>query len=141
MRELPLTRRELQVLADLRVKEAAILVKNREEQGAYYLGGYAVECALKACIAKKTKRHEFPPKRKYVDQVYSHELTSLLILAELKDQLEKDMKRNPALAANWGVVKSWSESSRYISSGLKGKDLYTAIIVGYGVLPWIKQRW
>ena len=95
MRELPLTRRELQVLADLRVKEAAILVKNREEQGGYYLGGYAVECALKACIAKKTKRHEFPPKRKYVDQVYSHELTSLLILAELKHQLEKDMKRNP----------------------------------------------
>ena len=51
------------------------------------------------------------------------------------------MKRNPALAANWGVVKSWSESSRYISSGLKGKDLHTAIIGGDGVLPWIKQRW
>jgi HEPN domain-containing protein len=24
--------------------------------GAYYLAGYAVECALKACIAKKTAR-------------------------------------------------------------------------------------
>jgi len=32
--------------------------------GAYYLAGYAVECALKACIAKGTQRFEFPDKRK-----------------------------------------------------------------------------
>jgi len=32
--------------------------------GAYYLAGYAVECAIKACIAKGTRRYEFPDKRK-----------------------------------------------------------------------------
>ena len=46
MSGLPLTRRDFQVLADLRAEEAAILVRNRKMQGAYYLGGYAVECAL-----------------------------------------------------------------------------------------------
>src|SRR5205823_8800220 len=78
MRERPVTRREFQKLADLRVQEAFVLVQNRRPQGAYYLAGYAVECALKACIAKETKRHEFPPKRKYVQEVYTHILTSLL---------------------------------------------------------------
>jgi len=141
VRERPLTRREFQILADLRAKEAGVLANNGNEEGSYYLGGYAVECALKACIAKQTRRHEFPPKRTYVDKVYSHELTSLLKLAELEDQLEEDMKRRPALAANWTVVKNWNEGSRYVTSGLKGKDLYTAIAGANGVLPWIKLRW
>ncbi len=141
MRELPLTRRDFQRLADMRAKEAAILVKNRNEQGAYYLCGYAVECALKACIAKKTKRHEFPPKRDYVDKVYSHKLVDLLREADLERQLKQDMEGNAVLAANWGVVKDWNEASRYITSGLKGKDLYVAITGADGVLPWIKQRW
>ncbi|MBI4444052.1 MAG: HEPN domain-containing protein [Acidobacteria bacterium] len=141
MSELPLTRKDFQRLADLRAKEAGVLTRNGCEEGAYYLAGYAAECALKACIAKKTKRHEFPPKRKYVEDVYSHKLETLLGLAELKEQLEDDTRKNSGLAANWAVVKSWSEESRYVTSGLKGKDLYTAITGADGVLAWIKQRW
>lgn len=139
MSDLPLTRRDFQVLADLRVEEAAVLVQNRKQQGAYYLAGYAVECALKACIAKKTKRHEFPPKK--TDRFYSHNLESLLEEAGLKPQLDKDLKNNVALAANWGVVKSWKETSRYDRSRFNGRDLYTAITSPDGVLAWIKQRW
>jgi hypothetical protein len=30
----------------------------------YYLAGYPVEFALKACIAKSTERHDFPDKRR-----------------------------------------------------------------------------
>ena len=141
MREVPLTRKVFQRLAELRASEAAILVRNRNDQGAYYLAGYAVECALKACIAKQTKRHEFPPNREFVGQVYSHKLEKLLELAELKQELDKDMRTRPALAANWGVVKSWTQNSRYEISGLKGRDLHTAITSSDGVLPWIKQRW
>jgi hypothetical protein len=53
--------RDFQRLAKLRAAEAGALVRSRKEIGAYYLAGYAVECALKACVAKATKRHEFPP--------------------------------------------------------------------------------
>ena len=60
-----MTRKDFQLLAELRANEAAILAHNGNEQGAYYLAGMAIECALKACIAKKTKRHAFPPDRKY----------------------------------------------------------------------------
>ncbi len=136
-----LTRKDFQRLADLRAREAGTLSKNRNLQGAYYLAGYAVECALKACIAKKTRRHDFPPKRKYVEDVYKHDLKLLLKVADLETQLDKDMQVNPALAANWNTVKIWNEESRYVVSGLNGKDLYTAIAGNDGVLPWIKKLW
>src|SRR3972149_3091179 len=111
MSELPLTMRDFQRLADLRAKEAGILARNGCEQGAYYLAGYAVECALKACIAKKTKRHEFPPKRDYVDKVYSHKLDTLLELADLKKQRDEEMKKNKAFEANWLFLKDWNEGT------------------------------
>jgi hypothetical protein len=141
MRELPVTRHDFQRLADLRASEAGVLAHNRKQQGAYYLAGYAVECALKACIAKQTKRHEFPPKHDYVREVYTHDLNKLLRLAGLDKQLETDMKANAALASNWNVVKLWDEAKRYVSSGLKGKDMYAALTGSDGVLTWIKQRW
>src|SRR5207249_1916826 len=96
-----LTRKHFQLLAQLRADEAAVLVRNRKKMGAFYLGGLAIECALKACIAKKTRRYEFPRDRKYVDKVYSHDLSELLKLAGLNDQLDQDLKSNRNLATNW----------------------------------------
>lgn len=141
MKEPRLTRKDLQRLADLRAKEAGVLARNRNEQGAFYLGGYAIECALKACIAKETKRHEFPPKVDDVRSIYTHNLEGLLKLAQLEKQLETDAKANPSLGINRNVVKTWNEETRYKVSGLNGKDLHAAISGPSGVLPWIKQRW
>jgi hypothetical protein len=45
MKEQPLKRKDFHRLADLRAKEAGVLAKSRNEAGAYYLAGYAVECA------------------------------------------------------------------------------------------------
>jgi hypothetical protein len=47
-----MNRNDLQNLSRLREKEAKVLLDNGCFAGAYYLLGYAVECALKACIAK-----------------------------------------------------------------------------------------
>jgi hypothetical protein len=141
MKELPLRRKDFQRLAELRARESGVLAKNKNEAGAFYLGGYAVECALKACIAKEAKRHEFPPKVDYVRRLYTHNLEELLRLAGLEKQLEADAKLSPSLAINWGVVKRWNEETRYKASGLNGRDLYAAINGPSGVLPWIKQRW
>src|SRR3989442_677017 len=95
-----LTRKHFQVVAQLRAHETAVLARNRKKMGAFYLGGLAIECALKACIAKKTRRYEFPRERRYVEKVYSHDLSELLKLAGLNDQLDQDLKNNPALATN-----------------------------------------
>jgi hypothetical protein len=141
MRDVPLTRKDFQRLAELRVREAAALLRTRNPVGSYYLGGYAIECALKACIAKQARRHEFPLKADYVRRVYTHKLEELLRLADLEQQLERDMQDSPALARNWGIVTKWDEGSRYQASGLNGKDLHGAINGPDGVFLWIKQRW
>jgi hypothetical protein len=47
-----MNRNDFQKISRLRVKEAKALLDNGYPAGAYYLMGYAVECALKACIAK-----------------------------------------------------------------------------------------
>lgn len=70
-----MNRSDFKKLAVLRLKEAKVLLDNKCYEGAYYLAGYAVECALKACIAKNTKRFEFPPKPKFVQDLYQHDLT------------------------------------------------------------------
>ena len=66
-----MNRKELQTLAKIRIKEAEVLLNNnlnnKRYDGAYYLCGYGVECALKACIAKNTKRYEFPDKQTVLD--------------------------------------------------------------------------
>ncbi|MFZ0801736.1 MAG: DNA-binding protein [Terriglobales bacterium] len=141
MRETPLTRKDFQRLAELRAREAGALLRTRNPMGSYYLSGYAVECALKACIAKQAGRHEFPPKPDYVRRQYTHDLKELLRLADLQQQLDEDMERSPALAKNWSIVKTWDENARYQVSGLNGRDFYDAIIGSDGVLLWIKQRW
>jgi HEPN domain-containing protein len=125
----------------MRAREADVLAKSGNEEGAYYLGGLAIECALKACIAKKMKRHDFPLAPKDADRVYKHDLGELLKLAELKSHLDKAMKRNRVLTENWGTVKNWKVESRYETSGLKGTDMVAAVNSADGVLPWIRRRW
>jgi hypothetical protein len=55
MAQVPIYRRDFKSLADLRIEDARLLLRSGRQQGAYYLCGYAVECALKACIAKTVK--------------------------------------------------------------------------------------
>ena len=78
-------RRDLQELSKVRLKEARALMKLGLYDGAYYLAGYAVECALKACIAKDTRRHQFPDKKR-VDLSHSHDLLQLIRVAGLEDE-------------------------------------------------------
>ncbi len=57
-----MNRSSLQNLANERIKDAEALLMAGRWSGAYYLAGYAVECALKACFAKKTREYDFPQK-------------------------------------------------------------------------------
>ncbi len=38
---------------------ATVLLAAKRYQAAYYLAGLAIECALKSCVASKTRRFEF----------------------------------------------------------------------------------
>ena len=139
-----MNRAELQRLARLRIREAKVLLDNGCYEGAYYLAGYAVECALKACIAKQTRRYDFPDKNA-ANKSHSHDLELLNKVAGLEKDFEIEMKANPAFGTKWGDVKDWSEESRYQAGApdaAKAGMLYDSIVNSKnGVLPWLKKRW
>lgn len=138
-----MNRDDLQRIARLRVKEAKVLLENGYFSGAYYLLGYAIECALKACIAKQIKRYDFPD-RKLINDSYSHELEKLLGVSGLKEKLQGEIRNNPNLEVNWAIVKDWSVESRYSTdiSETAARDFYSAVTTRKnGVLSWLKKWW
>jgi hypothetical protein len=120
-----------------------VLLGSGKYDGAYYLAGYAVECALKACIAKQIKRFDFPDKRLVLDS-HSHNLEQLLAASSLKPQHQAELAAHPEFTVNWAVVRDWSEQDRYMlgTSRAEARDLYAAITSRkYGVLRWLKRHW
>ncbi len=136
------TRSDFQRLTDVRTTEVAALLAAGCWDGAYYPAGYAVECALKACIAKLTMAEEFPPPRKVVEQCYTHDLTLLIKSAGLAGDLTT-ANLNPAFEGNWGLVADWAEDARYaVWTEPQARELWNAITDPInGVLPWVKSRW
>jgi hypothetical protein len=137
-----MNRAELIKLAKIRLKEAEILLNNRSWSGAYYLCGYVIECGLKASIAKKTHKSEFPDKER-VNASYVHDLEKLIGVAELKLEKEKKEREDLEFSTNWAVVKEWSEKSRYRERSEKeAHDLFFAVSDKlHGVLQWLQQHW
>jgi len=134
-------RNDFQHLAELRIKEAAILLANGYYSGAFYLAGYAVECGLKACIAKKTKRYEFPPKN--TSGIYTHKLGELYVSAGLKNYFDNEISKNNNFKNNWSYVKGWNEESRYeLKTQKDAVDIINAINdPNEGILQWIRKYW
>lgn len=139
-----MNRKDFQTLSDLRVKEGKALLDKEFWSGAYYLLGYAVECALKACICRHIRRYDFPDRRTVQDS-YKHNLESLLTTAGDKTKkFASEMARNKNLERNWSMVVNWKETVRYEHniSDKKAKDFYLAIIdKKNGVLTWLKKCW
>jgi len=139
----PITRADFQRLSALRLREAEDLLAHGHDEGAYYLAGYAVECALKACICRRLTPEPIPPKSDNVRVMYSHRLVDLLSIAGLKGQLDADGTADAALSDYWLVTKDWSEESRYaLPTPADAQQLYTA--VGdpmHGVLRWLHRSW
>src|SRR2546430_10256033 len=105
------TRRELQQLARMRLRDARVLMQGGNTEGAYYLTGLAVECAVKACIAKNTKRHDFPPNQSAIKDIYTHDLSKLIGAAKLQPALDADRRKNLSFNNKWDVVKDWTINS------------------------------
>jgi hypothetical protein len=138
-----MNRADFQQLTDLRLKEGETLLGQGYFDGAYYLLGYVVEFAFKACIAKQTREHDFPPDRKAVEAIYKHNPNDLLKASSLEGQLKEARLVDTAFDANWKVVEVWSEQSRYQQgkSEKEVQDFFSAIGGEKGVLPWLKKYW
>ena len=137
-----MNRKDLQELSKVRLTEAKALLNLGMSDGAYYLAGYAVECGLKACIAKGTQRHDFPDKKK-ADSSYTHTLRDLVRVAGLETSRLKRVGESKAFDDNWEAVDKWSERSRYERKTPEAaKGLVDAVSNRRdGVISWIKLFW
>lgn len=132
----------MQQLAEERVRDAEALLEAGQWSGAYYLAGYAVECGLKACIAKLTNQDDYPDKD-LAQRCYTHNIEVLVEVAGLVLQRKTDVTANAALGANWLIVKDWSEKARYqLWTEPQARKLFAAVTdINNGVLTWIRVHW
>lgn len=133
---------DFRVVAKRRLQEATILQRAGEFSGAYYLAGYSIECALKACILKAIKKYHMPDKKIVIDS-HTHNLEQLVKLAGLEHSRAQHALANTTFGSNWAVVKDWNEASRYETwSQQEAADLLLAIGQrGSGVFVWTKKHW
>jgi hypothetical protein len=137
-----MTKQLLELLAGERLKESKILIDNGCFSGAYYLAGYSIECAIKACIAKQINQHEIPTKV-LINQFYVHDLEKLIKLAGIGTELDEKSSSDSSFKINWSLVRVWDESARYKEwTEIEATEIYNAISnLKGGILSWIQQYW
>jgi hypothetical protein len=119
--------------------DARVLVDAQRFAGAYHAGGLALECMLKAKIAKSIQAEEFPDK-KLAEKAWGHEPAVLLKLGDLDRFMgQADLQ----VQTNWATAKDWTIDSRYTS---KVNPVTVAAFLDAlddpkdGILPWLRSH-
>lgn len=137
-------RATLQRLAELRLSEAQLLAQQGYPSGAYYLAGYAIECALKAHIAAQFKEGQIPD-RAFVNDIYTHDLKKLVRLAGLESEVNSAKRADVGFDQRWTVVENWTEQARYeIWTGEAASAIIDAVAGtkhAEGIFQWLTSRW
>ena len=137
-----LTKSDLEKLAQIRLDDAILLFSVGKSSSAYYLAGYSIELALKACISKIFQPNVIPDKA-LVNATYTHKLQDLIKVSGLLPEFNNEIKSNSDFAANWGIVSKWTESSRY----QLWDQITTATLINSiqdpenGVFQWVINHW
>lgn len=137
-----LRRSDLQANAERKLADAQILLQSRSWSNAYYLAGYAVELALKSCIARQMSAGTIPDKS-LIEATYKHDFRTLIGAAGLSRVLKEQEAADPAFAASWAVASEWSPTARYEARDALSAQLIVDAISNpkSGVLQWIRMHW
>lgn len=124
-------------LAEERLAEAQVLLANNRPSGAYYLAGYAIECAIKAKIAMQFRAGEIPDKVLVV-KTYDHDINKLLSVANLKDKDYAALNTDAELRRCWTIAAKWKPDSRYkVWSLNEATDIVGAVGGDRGLMQWL----
>lgn len=121
------------------VDDARILLAAQRYAGAYHAGGIALECALKARIARFTQAEEFPDK-KLAQEAWEHDPRRLLALGDLVRFMDGAPS---AVQTNWATVKDWKIDSRYthtVNPATVGAFLDALDDATDGVITWLRNH-
>ena len=118
-----------------------MLFQHRRYSNAYYLYGYGIELALKACVSRQIVAETIPD-RSVLTRFLTHKLSELVGLAGLSRHLE-ERRRDRNFDTRWSVVSEWSEESRYemIDSALATAMHDAVEHSDHGVMKWLSQYW
>jgi len=139
---------ELRTLTEEWIKDARVLLDGQRWMSAYYVAGYAVECALKSCVLSRMiyTGYVFQDKATVKDCL-THDFEALINLAGLRQELLAEITASSAatneFSDNWATVLGWDVTSRYYPrTQTEAETLYAAITDDpYGVLRWIQKFW
>jgi HEPN domain-containing protein len=127
-----------------RIEDAKVLLDAGRWSAAYYIAGYAAECALKACILGRIDRTGivFTEKR-FQEKCWTHSLEELVKQAGLDAELGMTIAAHPAFGVRWSIVKAWNELSRYGQSPESdARELFDALVDDPdGILKWLQIHW
>jgi hypothetical protein len=140
---------QLRTVADRRFDDATALVasgKNARANGAMYLGGFVVECLLKASLLERypwLQSTPHPPGASAHDlRIWSlayrqHDLEELLLhLPHIQSRLQASGSRNlgefGAICATWTIFARYSPQSAMISEAAR----FLAVIKE--IKPWLR---
>jgi hypothetical protein len=138
-----LNRSDFQELAELHLLHAKALLDAELYSGAYYICGYVIECALKACICKKTNQFDFYPSPDESRAAWSHDFEKLIKAAGLVREFEAARAGDEDLNVNWDNVVNWSAESRYEQRTQREARALQAAVADpdHGVFSCLKRFW
>ena len=133
---------DLQNLSIGKLEAAQVLADSNRWSNAYYLAGYSIELALKACVSKLISVDTIPDKN-LINKVYTHNIGELVGLAGLKAEFNERKAADSIFAANWGICAEGSPDARYKDKSAAETTYLLAAISDkeHGVLPGIKNYW
>ena len=143
-----MNRAELRLLSNERVLDAEALLRGKRWAFAYYVAGYAVECALKSCLLARMidTGLVFQPKFK-ADTCLTHDFKVLVDHAGMRDLLNEKLQESAAgsqaFVENWKRVCRWTSDDRYDPKTEDGAVALRDAIIDQpdGILPWIMKYW
>ena len=137
--------KDIQDLADLRLREATGLVNIGFPDAAFYLAGYAAELYLKAKICEHLKLpnfyNQYAPKSELSKAFLTHDLERLILLSGLLLEFEAEKKTNISFRLDWRRLQAWSEKNVYDLEGsrslVEAIDFINAV---KNLKQWIKMN-
>jgi hypothetical protein len=143
------TQAKLQHMAVERIADAKLLIDGGRWWYGYYVAGYAVECALKACVLAQmvATGWVFMEDEKKLRECRTHDFMRLVSIAGMHSPLNERLSNSAAagdgFVENWNTVKAWTVESRYEpQTEGDAKKLFFAITdEPAGVMKWIRNYW
>lgn len=140
---------EFKKLSDMRLNSLSIFFEHNLLELIIQDYGYPVELALKSVICKKYNLKTYPPKKYFKlpsgEKIpyKNHNLSQLVQLADLENDLSNKMNKDTIFAINWIALNSWDINNRYTITGStveNARYILNAITnKGSGVYQWITQ--